>query len=195
MELKSKIIMGLAALLLGALFVMPFWSISMKAPQYPEGIGMYIHINDISGHNKHDIQSINTLNHYIGMKELHKEDFPEFVFMPWIIGFMVAFGVIAAISGKVNLVVTWFMLMLLLSVVGLVDYYLWGYDYGHNLNPDAPIKIPGMSYQPPMIGSKQLLNINASSWPTWGALFPALSLAMATGVIWYEKFSKRGELK
>lgn len=183
--------MGIAALLLGLLFFLPFWSISMQAPQYPEGIGMHIHINNVKGHNKHDLQSINTLNHYIGMKEIQKKDFPEFRYMPWIILFMIIFGLIAASSGNINLVIAWLVLMILLSIAGLVDYYLWAHDYGHNLNPDAPIKVPGMTYQPPMIGSKQLLNINASSWPTWGALFPGISLAMAAGVIWYEKFSTK----
>ena len=28
-------------------------------------------------------------------------------------------------------------------------FYLWEYDYGHNLNPNAAIVVPGMSYQPP----------------------------------------------
>jgi copper chaperone NosL len=107
MKLESKIVMGLAALLLIPLFNMPFWSISMTAPQYPEGIGMYIHIDDVTGHKRHDLQSINTLNHYIGMKEIHVEDFPEFEYMPWIIGFMIFFGLVAAVSGQLKLVYVW----------------------------------------------------------------------------------------
>lgn len=38
-----------------------------------------------------------------------------------------------------------------MGLIGFVDFYLWEYDYGHNLNPKAPIKIPGQSYQPPLI--------------------------------------------
>jgi copper chaperone NosL len=33
---------------------------------------------------------------------------------------------------------------------------------------NAIIKIPGMSYQPPLIGSKQILNFTAHSWPGSG---------------------------
>ena len=192
MDIKSKILMGIAALLLGGLFYMPFWTIDMTAPQYPEGIGMYIHIDDVQGHNRHDLQSINTLNKYIGMAEIHKEDFWEFDIMPWVIGFLIAFGLLAAMVGNIKLVYAWLALMVLLGIAGLVDFYMWGYEYGHNLSPDAPIKVPGMSYQPPLIGCKQLLNINACSWPYTGSIFIGLSMVMAAGVVWIEKFNKNG---
>ena len=52
----------------------------------------------------------------------------------------------------------------------MYDFYLWEYDYGHNLNPDAAIKIPGMSYQPPLIGTKQILNMRTTSLPAAGGL-------------------------
>lgn len=180
--------MALAALLLIPLFFIPFWSITMNAPQYPEGIGMYIHIDDVTGHKRHDLQNINTLNHYIGMAEIHRDDFPEFDIMPWIFGFMILFGLVAAVSGSLKLVIIWIGLMILLGIGGFIDFYLWGYDYGHNLSPDAPIKVPGMSYQPPMLGCKQLLNINACSWPYTGSIFVALSAILPMGIVWYEKF-------
>lgn len=188
MKLESKIAMGIAALLLIGLFYMPFWSISMTAPQYPGGIGMHIHIDDVTGHNRHDLQSINTLNHYIGMAEIHRDDFPEFDIMPWVMGFMIAFGLLAAVTGSMKLVISWIVLMGIIGIAGLVDFYMWGYDYGHNLNPDAPIKVPGMSYQPPLIGCKQLLNINACSWPYTGSIFIGLSVLFAGAVVWYEKY-------
>lgn len=193
MKLQSKIAMGLAALLLIPLFYMPFWSISMTAPQYPEGIGMFIHIDDVTGHKRHDLQSINTLNNYIGMKEIHVEDFPEFDYMPWIIGFMIFFGLVAAASGQLKLVYVWLGLMAVLGIAGLIDFYIWGHDYGHNLNPKAPIKVPGMSYQPPLIGCKQLLNINACSWPYTGSIFIGLSVLLSAGVVWYEKKFKQAK--
>ena len=188
MRIESKIGMALGALMLIALYFMPFWTIDMSAPQYTEGIGMYIHIDDVTGHKRHDLQNINTLNHYIGMAEIHRDDFPEFDIMPWIIGFLIAFGLLAAAVGSMKLVITWIVLMVILGIVGLVDFYMWGHEYGHNLSPDAPIRVPGMSYQPPLIGCKQLLNINACSWPYTGSIFIGLSMLMASGVVYYEKF-------
>ena len=63
------------------------------------------------------------------------------------------------------------------AIVGLVDFWLWEYDYGHNLDAEkAIIKIPGMNYQPPLIGSKKLLNFTASSWPATGGWVAFISL-------------------
>ena len=41
--------MVVASLLLLLLFLFPIWHIKLDAPQYPEGINMYIWINNING--------------------------------------------------------------------------------------------------------------------------------------------------
>jgi len=112
----------------------------------------------------------NTLNHYIGMKEIDPHAIPEFDIMPWIVVGLVILGLIAAIAGSRKLVIAWIGLTLIAAALGIYDFWKWEYDYGHNLNPNAPIKIPGMSYQPPLLGTKQLLNITATSLPYWGTL-------------------------
>ncbi len=189
MNIRQKLLLVVAALMLLPLYYIPFWSISMTAPQYPEGIGMYIHINDVRGHNQHDIQSINTLNHYIGMKEIHVDEIPELKIMPYIFAFMIGSLILIALIGNQKLLLGWLILFVILSIAGIVDYYLWGYDYGHNLDPDAPIKVPGMSYQPPLIGTKQLLNIRASSYPTWGSALMVGSF-MLSALIYYNNKKK-----
>ena len=57
-----------------------------------------------------------------------------------------------------------------ISALGLYDFWLWEYDYGHNLSPKAPIKIEGQDYQPPLFGSQYLLNFKADSYPTLGGV-------------------------
>jgi len=187
MKTPSKLAFALAGILLLPLYFLPFWTISMKAPQFPEGIGMYIAINDVYGHSKHDISSINILNHYIGMKEINVSEIPEIKIMPWIFAVLILLGFVVAISGSYKLGLTWVALFIVLSIVGFIDYYLWGYEYGHNLSPDAPIKVPGMSYQPPIIGTKQLLNIKASSWPYWGFIFIVASLCLSSATVWFDR--------
>ena len=54
------------------------------------------------------------------------------------------------------------------AIISMVDFYRWEYDYGHKLDPEAPIQVPGMSYQPPLIGYKQLLKFGAYSIPDVG---------------------------
>jgi hypothetical protein len=70
---------------------------------------------------------------------------------------------------------------------GLIDFYLWEYDYGHNLDPRAAIKIPGAAFQPPLIGYKQLLNFRAVSLPHIGGVLPFLSFCIAMVCLWKSK--------
>lgn len=168
MKKGTRLTLGLASLLLLVLFVTPLWQITLEAPQYPEGIGMYIRIDNVTGQQPNDLKNINGLNHYIGMKEIVPESIPELRIMPWVIGGLIVIGLAAAVSGWRWLGYTWIILFACMLLAGLVDFYLWGYDYGHNLNPKAAIRIPGMAYQPPLIGSKKLLNFTAHSWPAGG---------------------------
>lgn len=165
METKSKILIIIAALMIMLTFVFPLWYIDLEAPQYPEGIGLQIWINQIVGQNPHDLANINGLNHYIGMKEIEPESIPELKIMPYLMIFMMLFGLMAGVLGKRTLVYTWILLFVIMAAIGMYDFYMWEYDYGHDLNPLAAIKIPGMAYQPPLIGSKMLLNFNAISMP------------------------------
>jgi copper chaperone NosL len=183
-KIAQKTAIG-AVLLLLLVYFFPLWSIDLEAPQYPEGIGLLIWVNKITGKNPNDLRNINGLNHYIGMKEIHPESIPELKIIPVLIGSMLALGLIAAATGRKKLVLIWTILLFLIMAVGLVDFYMWEYDYGHDLNPKAAIKIPGMSYQPPLIGSKQLLNIRTSSWPHIGgwAIFLTFALSVVSLII------------
>lgn len=182
MQNISRALIGLAALIMAIIYFVPFWQILMWAPQYPEGLTMKIWIDKLSG----DVEIINGLNHYIGMKHIKVEMFPEFKIMPWLVGGLMAIGLLAALTGKK--VVAWlFILSLTLTgIVGLVDFYLWGYDYGHNLDPTAPIQVPGFSYQPPLIGSKQLLNFLAYSGPDTGGWIMVVSFALTALAIFID---------
>lgn len=176
----SRLMLGLASLLLLGVFVFPIWRVSLNAPQYPEGLGMLIRVNTITGFKPNDLDNINNLNHYIGMKRIVPEMIPELRFMPWIVGVLAAFGLAAAAVGRRAMAMVFVGLFVAFALAGLVDFYRWEYDYGHNLDlENAIIKIPGMSYQPPLIGTRQLLNFTASSYPALGGLMAICSLAIA----------------
>jgi copper chaperone NosL len=191
MIVRSKIIIAFASLLLLLTFLFPLWYINLEAPQYPEGIGLEIWINQITGQKPNDLTNINGLNHYIGMKTIVPDAIPELKIMPFIIIFMIVFGLIAAFTGKRFLVYSWITLFVILAAVGLYDFYMWEYDYGHNLNPHAAIKIPGMAYQPPLIGSKMLLNFNAISMPDISFYILVIAVGLAIIALIIDKKSKR----
>ena len=191
MKTQSKIIVIAASLILILSFFFPIWYIDLEAPQYPEGIGLEIWLNKIAGQKPNDLANINGLNHYIGMKEINPDAIPEMKIMPFIIIFLIVFGLISGISGKRSLVYIWIVLFFVVAAVGLYDFYMWEYDYGHNLNPHAAIKIPGMAYQPPLIGSKMLLNFNAISMPHIGSYILVAAIVLAVLAIIIDKKSKK----
>jgi len=175
-----------SSLLLLGLYVLPLWTVRLRAPQYPEGLGMHIRINTVEGATEHDLTNINKLNSYIGMKRIDPDSIPELRLMPWIVGGLIVTGLLTAWFGRRRLIYFWTGAFVAIAVAGLVDFWRWEYDYGHNLDMEtAIIKIPGMSYQPPLIGSKQLLNFTAVSLPGSGGLLAgaALTLALAASYL------------
>ena len=133
---KSNITMIIGSLLLLGLFVFPLWNITLEAPQYPTPLGMDIHINKFEDTNEFDIKNINLMNHYVGMQYI-PDTIPEFKIFPIAILFMVGLGLIIGFFGNYKWYFGWFILMCLLGIAGMYDFYLWEYDYGHNLDPKA----------------------------------------------------------
>ncbi len=186
----SRGIIALSALLMVSAYFVPLWQILMWAPQYPEGLEMKIWINTLSG----DVKIISALNHYIGMKHIEVDMFPEFQYMIYIVAFIIGAGIVTAIAGKRTILWIYMLLIAAAGAGALTDFYLWGYDYGHNLDPKAPIVVPGMAYQPPLIGTKQLLNFTAFSGPDVGGwMFLAAGLLTAA-VLVYELFFVKKKL-
>lgn len=175
----SRLLVGAAALLLAVVYVLPLWHVRLIAPQYPEGLGMHIHLNSLQGATETDLDNINNLNHYIGMKRIETDAIPELAIMPWIVGTLIAGGLLVAVIGRRRPLYFWIGAFGLSGLVGLADFWHWEYDYGHNLDmAEAIIKIPGMSYQPPLIGSKQLLNFTATAWPGSGGVAAGIAFAL-----------------
>ncbi len=160
----TRILCGISAIALAAVIFLPIWRIDLTAPQYPEGLYMQIFASKLGG----NVEVINGLNHYIGMSQIHEKDFVEFLVLPYIIGLLAVFGVLTAIINRKWFFYAWFVFFSLFGIIAMMDFYRWEYNYGHNLNPTAPIQVPGMSYQPPLIGYKQLLNFGAYSMPDIG---------------------------
>jgi copper chaperone NosL len=178
MKALPRFLMVVAAIMLIFLFLFPIWKITLVAPQYPGGISMYIWINKITGDSPGTLQNINILNHYVGMKFIVPDSIPELKYFPFVIIGMGLLAIVFAIINKKYLFLAWGILFVVLGILGIYDFYLWEYDYGHNLSPTAPIKVPGMAYQPPLFGTKMLLNFKASSYPAWGSVFFILSVIL-----------------
>jgi copper chaperone NosL len=180
---KSKITMLVGVILPLALFIFPLWNITLEAPQYPIPLGMDIYINDFADANPHDIKNINLMNHYVGMKYI-PESIPEFKIFPIVILAMVFIGLIIGFKANYKWYLVWFIVMCILGAAGMYDFYLWEHDYGHNLDPKAIMKFTNpdgtvMGFQPPLFGSKDILNFRANSYPQLGAYFLAIGMGLS----------------
>ena len=156
---------------------------------------MNIHIDHLSdGVQFNDVQNIDLLNHYIGMAHLPTkenvkngkvEPFVEFDVIPIIVIVLTLMGVVFGFIGKRNLYLLWIIVLGILGSVGIYDFYLWLYEYGHNLNPNAILKITDpvtgemMAYQPPVFGYKQILNFEVYSYPASGLYVIVTAVALS----------------
>jgi len=201
---KASILMIMGSLLLLGLYVYPLWKIMLLAPQYPDPLGLNIFIDGIKGVQEFDVQNIDGLNHYIGMKTLPKaEEMWEFRTFPKVIAGMAALGALIGILGffgKLNYpwFLVWFLLMSVLGVLGMYDFNIWLVDYGTNLDPNAIMKLTHMdgtpmTYKPPLLGKTKMANFDVTSYPTTGGylLFVGMSLTLLAFLMGWKQNKKQ----
>lgn len=189
MKNSTIIITLVISLALIATYYVPMWIIDLDAPQYPEGLGFQIWLGEIKG----DLNTINNLNHYIGMKTIEPESMKEFQMMPYLMGVLIGLGIIVALLRNKWGYAVWAISFVSVCILGLADFYWWEYDYGHDLDPMAAIQVPGMTYQPPLIGKKDLLNFTAYSYPATGGIIIIVSATLASLMLFFELKRPRGK--
>jgi hypothetical protein len=178
----------LAAMVLVPVFflpVLPIWTMKLWAPQYREGLALTIYAHTLEG----DLQSINTLNHYVGMHEISADDFSEFRFLPQA---LTAFGVLALLAALVNrrwLAVLGWVLFSVFAAYMFQDYARWLWHYGHDLDPRAPIKLP--LFTPPFIGFKHMANFRVLSLPGPGTVLLGVAWLLGPVILWLERRDAR----
>lgn len=180
LSILQRALIFFAGILLVVVLFVPLWQIELAAPQYPEGLILKMYPHKIGG----NVDIINGLNHYIGMKTLHTEDFIEFTILPYIVGFFALLCFIVALQKKKKWLTVLFTSFVIFGIVAMIDFWQWEYAYGHDLDPSAPLQVPGQAYQPPLIGYKQLLNFGAYSVPDIGGwLFIGVGLLLMVALL------------
>ncbi|MFQ5889555.1 MAG: hypothetical protein ACE5JR_05830 [Gemmatimonadota bacterium] len=165
----SRILVVVAALALLPSIFLPVWKITLHAPQYPDGLQAVIYPNTVRG----DLREVNILNHYIGMKEIRPDEFPEFKFIPFFILRFLGFAVLAALVARIPVAAIGYLDFVLFGAVMLFDFQGWLTQYGMNLSPDAPIHID--PFAPRFIGTTQVGQFTVSSMPSIGAILMGLA--------------------
>ncbi len=170
LNLTSRGLIVLGAVCLVASFFFPLWHIQLVAPQYPDGLNLFVYGYELqAGNGGQDLTEINLLNHYIGMQPIEEADFVEMTWIPFAIGFFVLFSLRNVVFGTMSNLIDNLVLYLYFSLFSLGNFGYRLYFYGHNLDPSAPMNPE--PFMPALLGTKQIANFTQTSLPRTGTGF------------------------
>jgi copper chaperone NosL len=192
LNLWSRVLVALAAVVLGLSLMVPLWTMTMFAPQYGDGLRLGIHTHGLEGGNKgQDLKEINLLNHYIGMRDLSNEDFTEFKWMPFAIGGLALVFLRAGVHGRMAALIDALVLFCYFGAFSLWSFGYKLYQYGHNLLPTAAVRVD--PFMPPMFGYKKLANFEVYSYPAPGTYLMIATAVLLFAAVFIAWWSHRGE--
>jgi len=188
----SRLILLAAAVAIAASFFFPLWKMHLVAPQYSDGLDLYIFSYKIEagGLNGQHLVEINNLNHYIGMKPIQQADFLEMRWIPFVFGLIILLILRSIVFGEMSNVVDLFALFTYFGIFSIGSFWYRLYEYGHNLDPMAPMRIK--PFTPLLIGVKQIANFRESSFPQAGAYLLLLSVLLILIAGWWSRKEKAG---
>jgi hypothetical protein len=166
-------------------FTAPLWRISLAAPQYPRGLVLDIYAYKVEGGNGgQHLKEINNLNHYIGMRTISRAELSDLDWMPFALGALALLALRCAAVGNVRALIDLTVLTGYIGAFAMGRFAYRMYVYGHNLDPNAPFKVP--PFTPPLIGSKQLANFVTTSMPGLGSIWIGVFIGgLAALTVWH----------
>jgi parallel beta-helix repeat protein len=143
---------------------LPIWRSHLIAPQYPGGLHIYAHGHGMEG----DIEEVDALNHYIGMRPFDPADVPEMALYPLGIALAIAAIVVATFVRHRWTVLAARAYLFALPLFILADIQFRLYQYGHDLDPQAALRIP--EFTPWVIGPTRVWNFTNVAYPGTGMI-------------------------
>lgn len=135
-----------AGLLILTIFL-PYWQITLYAPQYPKGLKVEAYVNRLSG----DVREVDGLNHYIGMMKLNDAAKIERTISRVAIPVIGALAVLAFwLPGRWK----WVAIspFLIYPFAFMADLFIWLYHAGHSLDPHAALSNSIRPFTPHIFG-------------------------------------------
>ncbi len=160
-EKRNKVMLAVAALLVFASIWLPYWQIHIIAPQYPKGLNVIVYVTGAAG----DVQEVDGLNHYIGMRPLGEAaPFERKISVPGMTAVALATGLLVLLRRP-----RWLQIVLALPVwavpfVFAGDLYYWLREYGLNLDPKAPLSAMIKPFIPPLVGPGKVGQFQVIAW-------------------------------
>ncbi|MEE9404064.1 MAG: hypothetical protein V3V20_04170 [Algisphaera sp.] len=155
----------IAIVLIAISLFIPYWNLRLNAPQYPDGLTITSYINHLTG----DVNEIDGLNHYIGMRPLDEAaQFEKSIAIAAMIGMMICLAVAIFIRSR------WAILLALPTIafpfVFLADLYYWMNKFGQNLDPTAPLSGAIKPFTPPILGRGLVGQFETIAWAGEGLI-------------------------
>lgn len=166
----ARLMLLVALLAVPFMFAFPLWTMSFQSNQYPDPLRLEIYIDHLEGQKtprRDDLREINSLNHYIGMRPLLESDFSEFLWMPFVVGFLVLITLRSLVFGSIKDLVDIVVLSLYFGGFAAWTFYSRLYEYGHNLDPSAAVTVE--PFTPPFFGRVRVANFWIESYPGGGS--------------------------
>ncbi|MCK6477280.1 MAG: hypothetical protein L6Q35_10660, partial [Phycisphaerales bacterium] len=164
-----NLILSLARVLLLVSIFFPYWHMELQAPQYPDGLYLTAHVNYLSG----DVDEIDGLNHYIGMRKLEDAASLERATAVWMI-----LAMTLLMEGAAAVHSPWALVLVLPAVLFpagfIADLQFWLASHGHNLDPKAPLSSSVKPFVPPALGTgvigqfKTIATLGSGWWLSLG---------------------------
>ena len=175
-----------AALLLIVSLLLPYWVLKLSAPQFPDGLTVTAYVNRLTG----DVGELEGLNHYVGLGSFQDAaTFERSIAIAAII--MLAGLLIAALVIHSRWVLVLVAPALLFPIIFLVDLQYWLWDFGHNLDPAAPLAKAVGEFTPPIFGSAEIAQFDTLALPGPGLILAfAASALVAAGLFYHRKAYK-----
>jgi len=186
----SRVVLVLAALSVAVSVLFPLWRMHLTAPQYAEGLRLDIYAWKIQGGglNGNDLNEINNLNHYIGMKPIQQADFTEMQVLPFMFGVFILLALRAAGLGQMRSIVDLFMLAAWFGAFSIGSFYYRLWTYGHQLDPKAPMTIK--PFTPLVFGKQTIANFTQASYPQLGTYLLWVFMALLLVAMWCSRKEK-----
>ena len=108
--------------------------------------------------------------------------------MPFVFGLIILLMLRSVVFGEMSNVVDLFALYTYFGVFSIGSFWYRLYQYGHNLDPHAPVQIK--PFTPLLIGVKANRELPRGSYPMAGAYLLCLSVLLIVLAGW---FSKKGD--
>ena len=186
LTLTSRVLILIGVVLLIPVYLVPMYQMTLISNQFPDGLELHIYASKLEGGstaNRDDLREINTLNHYIGMRPLLESDFSEFKWLPLAVGAFALLALRAMVIGKMSKLVDVVTLFVYFGLFSFWSFYQRLYDYGHNLDPTAAVKVK--PFTPPLIGTHQIANFTVSNLPELGSYLMVAFALLLIVAVWH----------